>query len=142
MAGVPFEPVARLATPATAAAARELLVRQTEFARAKSEVEHRLPRRDPRFSEELFRAWRNAIRTGTIPPPGDPPSRAFAVCECRPKELHRIRERRTVSLPASLLYDAYLPGSSGPSGQRRCYGVRQPASLLCAASLTVTSALG
>ena len=41
-----------------------------------------------------------------------------------------------------LLYDAYLPGSSGPPGQRRCYEVRQPASLLCAAYLTVTSAPG
>src|SRR5436190_1339617 len=83
MAGVPFEPVARLATPATAAAARELLVRQTDFARAKSEIEHRLHRRDSRFSEELFRGWRDAIRTGTVPPAGDPPSRAFAVCwEC------------------------------------------------------------
>jgi hypothetical protein len=83
MAGVPFEPVARLATPATAAAARELLVRQTEFARAKSEVERLLHRRDPGLSGELFRAWRKAIRTATIPPPGDPPSRAFAVCsEC------------------------------------------------------------
>ena len=83
MAGVPFEPVARLATTATAAAARELLVRQAEFARARSEVEHLLHRRGHGLSEELFRAWRKAIRTGTMPPSADPPSRAFAVCwEC------------------------------------------------------------
>ena len=83
MAGVPFEPVARLATTATAAAARELLVRQAEFARAKTEVEHLLYRRGHGLSEELFRAWRKAIRTGTMPPSADPPSRAFAVCwEC------------------------------------------------------------
>ena len=83
MAGVPFEPVAQLATTATAAAARELLVRQTEFARARTEVEHLLYRRGHGLSEELFRAWRKAIRTGTMPPAADPPSRAFAVCwEC------------------------------------------------------------
>src|SRR5204863_5172444 len=46
-------------------------------------VERLLHRRDPGFSGELFRAWRKAIRSGAIPPPGDPPSQAFAVCwEC------------------------------------------------------------
>lgn len=83
MAGVPFEIVARLATTATAVAARELLARQAEFVRAKTEVEHLLRRRGHGLSEELFRAWRKAIRTGTMPPAADPPSRAFAVCwEC------------------------------------------------------------
>jgi hypothetical protein len=83
MAGVPFEPVARLATTATAAAARELLVKQAEFAHAKTEVEHLLYKRGHGLSEELFRAWRKAIRTGTMPPSADPPSHAFAVCwEC------------------------------------------------------------
>lgn len=83
MAGVPFEPIERLATPATAAAARELLVRQKEFARAKAEVEHLLGRPGHGLSEELFRAWRKAIRSGTMPPAADPPSRAFANCwEC------------------------------------------------------------
>lgn len=83
MAGVPFEPLERLATTATAAAARELLVRQAEFSRARTEVEHLLYRRDHGLSEELFRAWRKAIRTGTMPPAADPPSRAFTVCrEC------------------------------------------------------------
>jgi hypothetical protein len=83
MAGVPFEPVARLAMTATAAAARELLVRQTEFNRAKAEVEHLLRRPGHGLSEEMFRAWRKAIRSGQMPPAGDPPSRAFAACwEC------------------------------------------------------------
>ncbi|MEY2490900.1 MAG: hypothetical protein QOC70_2842, partial [Verrucomicrobiota bacterium] len=83
LAGVPFEPLARLATTATAAAARGLLVRQAEFARARTEVEHLLHRRGHGLSEELFRAWRKAVRTGTMPPAADPPSRAFAVCwEC------------------------------------------------------------
>ena len=80
MAGVPFEPVTRLATTATAGAARELLVRQAEFAEAKSEVEHLLYGRVHGLSDELFRAWRKAIRTGAMPPAVDPPSRAFAVC--------------------------------------------------------------
>jgi hypothetical protein len=83
MAGVPFEPLAQLATTGTAAAARELLVRRAEFARAKTEVEQLLYRRGHGLSEELFRAWRKAIRTGAMPPAADPPSRAFAVCwEC------------------------------------------------------------
>jgi len=86
MAGVPFEPVARLATTATAAAARELLVRQAEFARARAEVEQLLYRRGHGLSEELFRAWRKAIRTGAMPPSADAPSRAFGECwECAAK---------------------------------------------------------
>jgi hypothetical protein len=83
MAGVPFEAIEQLSTPTTAAAARELLVRQEEFAKAKSEVERLLRSRAHGLSEELFRAWRKAIRSGAIPPVADPPSRAFASCwEC------------------------------------------------------------
>jgi hypothetical protein len=83
MAGVPFEPVARLATTATAAAARELLARQAEFDEARAGVARLLRGRDHGLSEELFRAWRKAIRTGSMPPAGDPPSHAFVVCwEC------------------------------------------------------------
>src|SRR3989442_16032642 len=83
MAGVPFEAIEQLSTPVTAAAARELLVRQGEFANARSEVEHLLRSRAHGLSEELFRAWRKAIRSGAMPPAADPPSRAFASCwEC------------------------------------------------------------
>jgi len=83
MAGVPFEPVARLATTATAAAARELLARQAEFDEARTGVERLLRGRDHGLSEELFRAWRKAIRTGSMPPAADAPSHAFAICwEC------------------------------------------------------------
>jgi hypothetical protein len=83
MAGVPFEPVEQLATRATAQAARELLVRQNEFAEAKAEVEHLLRKPGHGLSEELFRAWRKAIRSGTMPPADDPPSLAFSNCwEC------------------------------------------------------------
>ena len=63
MAGVPFEPMADLATTATAAAARELIVRQEEFLRARAEVEQLLRRRDHGLSGELFRAWRKAVRS-------------------------------------------------------------------------------
>lgn len=80
MAGVPFDLLERLATPETARLARELVVRQDEFARAKAEVEGLLRHRGHGLSEELFRAWRKAIRSGTMPPAGDAPSRAFANC--------------------------------------------------------------
>jgi hypothetical protein len=83
MAGVPFDAVEKLATVETAALARELVVRQDEFAKAKAEVEDLLCHRGHGLSEELFRAWRKAIRSGTMPPTGDAPSRAFAQCwEC------------------------------------------------------------
>jgi hypothetical protein len=83
MAGVPFEGMGQLATTAIAAAGRELLVRQTEFFCARTEVEHLLSRRGHGLSEELFRAWRKAIRTGAMPPATDAPSRAFSHCwEC------------------------------------------------------------
>ena len=46
-------------------------------------MEQLLRRRDHGLSEEFFRAWRKAIRTGAMPPAADLPSRAFAVCwEC------------------------------------------------------------
>ncbi|MEY2519509.1 MAG: hypothetical protein QOF24_1268 [Verrucomicrobiota bacterium] len=83
MAGVPFDVVEKLATVKTAKAARELLVRQTDFARAKAEVEDLLRHRGHGLSEELFRAWRKAIRSGTMPPAADQSSHAFANCwEC------------------------------------------------------------
>ncbi|HEV8185973.1 MAG TPA: hypothetical protein VGP40_08465 [Chthoniobacterales bacterium] len=83
MAGVPFDVVERLATTRTSERARELLVRQAEFASAKTEVERLLWSRGHGLTEELFRAWRKAIRTGTMPPAADPSSHAFALCwEC------------------------------------------------------------
>jgi len=83
MAGVPFDVVEKLATVKTAQLARELVVRQDAFAKAKAEVEALLRHRGHGLSEELFRAWRKAIRSGTMPPAADQPSRAFAHCwEC------------------------------------------------------------
>jgi hypothetical protein len=83
MAGVPFDVLEKLGTVETARLARELVVRQDEFATAKTEVEALLRYRGHGLSEELFRAWRKAIRSGSMPPAGDAPSRAFAHCwEC------------------------------------------------------------
>ena len=102
MAGVPFEPLERLATVRSAAHAREVIARQADFSHAKAEVERLLQHRGHGLSEELFRAWRKAIRTGAIPPAEDPPSRAFAVCwECA-SELARAETELKQSLPQEL----------------------------------------
>jgi hypothetical protein len=83
MAGVPFDALDGIATIETAKLAREYIVRQDDFARAKAEVESVLASRRHNLSKELFRAWRKAIRSGTMPPAGDQPSQAFANCwEC------------------------------------------------------------
>ena len=125
MAGVPFEIVERLCTPATSAAARELLLRREEFSNAKAEVEEILRSRTHGLSKELFRAWRKAIRSGTVPPIADPPSRVFAACwdgaakladaeahfdQCLQRELKTAREAlldsaRTI-LPPYLVFAA------------------------------------
>src|SRR6478672_7179680 len=83
MAGVPFRAVAGLATPATAEAARQLLVRENEFAQARAEVGQLLPKEGRGPSGLLLRDWRKAIQAGTVPAAVDPASRAFASCwEC------------------------------------------------------------
>lgn len=83
MAGVPFDVLSNLATTETAALARQLVAGQDEFGTARSEVEELLRHRGHGLPEDLFRAWRKAIRSGTMPPAGDAPSRAFARCwEC------------------------------------------------------------
>ena len=125
MAGVPFEPIERLCTRETSAAGRELLVRREEFSQATSEVEGILRSRTHGLSKELFRAWRKAIRSGTVPPPADPPSRAFAACwdrasklasaeahfdQCLQRELETARETLLASartiLPPYLVFAA------------------------------------
>ncbi|MDQ6911620.1 MAG: hypothetical protein M3119_06595 [Verrucomicrobiota bacterium] len=86
-AGVPFDHLERLATPRATAAARELLVRQREFADAKANVELLLRTRDHGLSDELFAGWRKAIRAGAVPAATDQTSGAFAVCwECAQKQ--------------------------------------------------------
>ena len=76
MAGVPFEPIEKLATPGTGAAARELLTRRDECARAKSEVRSEL--RSQVLSKEESQIWREAIRRGAAPTLAKTPSRSFA----------------------------------------------------------------
>lgn len=80
MAGVPFDVIEELATVETSRLASELVLRQDEFAQAKTEVESILGRPRHGLSKELFKAWRKALRSGTIPPPVDAPSQAFAKC--------------------------------------------------------------
>jgi hypothetical protein len=110
MAGVPFDILERLATVETARLARELVVRQDEFARAKAEVEALLRHRGHGLPEELFRAWRKAIRSGTMPPAGDAPSQAFAHCwECASRlaateaQLEETLKRELATARTSLL---------------------------------------
>jgi hypothetical protein len=110
MAGVPFDALDRLATVETAKLAREYVVRQDDFAKAKAEVESVLASRKHNLSKELFRAWRKAIRSGTIPPAGDQPSQAFANCwECAAQlaqveaRLEQCLERELVEARANLL---------------------------------------
>src|SRR2546421_1002799 len=102
MAGAPFEPLEQLATTKAAAFAREVVVRQKDFARAKTEVERLLQRRGHGLSEELFRAWRKAIRSGTMPPAADGPSSAFAVCWQRAADLATAEAQLKQSLAHEL----------------------------------------
>jgi hypothetical protein len=103
MAGVPFDVVERLGTLETARLGRELVVRQDEFAKARSEVEALLRHRGHGLSEELFRAWRKAIRSGIMPPaPGDAPSRAFAECRESAARVAEVESNLEKSLQAEL----------------------------------------
>jgi len=62
MAGVPFEAVSQLATVKTAAAARELLVRQERLATARNAAERFVGSRESGLSGEESRAFRAALR--------------------------------------------------------------------------------
>jgi len=120
---VPFEILESLATVATAEAAREFLVREAEFAKARLAVERVLNSRNHNLSKEQFRVWRKAIRSGVMPAAVDPPSSAFASCwdcaanlavaearlerslqdELRPARAFLLEAARTV-LPRYLLF--------------------------------------
>jgi len=83
LAGVPFDVVEQLATPRTSAAARELMVRQEEFVGCASEVDRFLQSHGRELSKELFRAWKKAIRHGSLPP-SQPVLDVFEKCrECQ-----------------------------------------------------------
>ncbi len=77
MAGVPFEALDRLATPATAQAARELLAKQAFFQHARSAVETILASREHNLSQDLFQTWRRAVRSGLMPSVVEPDSGPF-----------------------------------------------------------------
>ena len=68
MAGAPFETVEQLSTCVTSGAARELLVRQREFADARGAAEKLFAHRIEELSDDAFKTWRIAIRQGRIPP--------------------------------------------------------------------------
>jgi hypothetical protein len=102
MAGVPFDVVEQLATPETSRLARELVVRQDEFTQAKTEVERILGRPRHGLSKELFKAWRKALRSGTIPPAVDAPSQAFGHCWQRASALAETEARLDEALQREL----------------------------------------
>jgi hypothetical protein len=67
MAGVPFEVIQRLATPATSRAARDLIASRERFAKAKADLEILLARRDNGLSPEEFHELRAAVRANRAP---------------------------------------------------------------------------
>ena len=80
MAGVPFETLEKLSTTETAQAARELIARQADFSRSKSDVEEFLAVHKHDLPKEQFRIWRKAIRSGVMPLAADPPSSVLVRC--------------------------------------------------------------
>ncbi|MBA3543752.1 MAG: hypothetical protein H0T83_04840, partial [Chthoniobacterales bacterium] len=80
MAGVPFDVLEEIATPATFQAAKDLLAAEREFAQAKLEVEEFLACHREEFSKEQLRAWNKAIRSGVIPAAEDEISSSFSAC--------------------------------------------------------------
>jgi hypothetical protein len=93
MAGVPFEPLEQLATAATAAAARDLLVRQEEWAAAISEVDEALRSRRHGLTREQFRVWHKAVRTGVMSEIDNPGPGLFAAAHTRAGELSLALKR-------------------------------------------------
>ena len=71
VAGVPFDHLTRLSTSRTASAARELIAKRNEFQIAKSGLETLLRTRAHGLTEDQFRAWRSAVRSGKIPSSAD-----------------------------------------------------------------------
>jgi Lantibiotic dehydratase, N terminus len=67
MAGVPFEPLLRIATTGTAQAARELLVRRSELSRAHAVLEGFVSSRASNLSADESRKLRAALRSKELP---------------------------------------------------------------------------
>lgn len=77
MAGVPFEPIERLATTAVSEAAREVLFRRKQFSTAKLAVQSELRSEDNVFSKKQSRIWSEAIRRDRTPVTVEAPPRSF-----------------------------------------------------------------
>ncbi len=78
MAGVPFEALGALATPLTAAAARQLVSAEAMLLRSRTAVEQLLASRKHDLNREQFQAWRKAVRTNVMPSSPDPSTGLFA----------------------------------------------------------------
>ena len=102
LAGLPFDVLQQFGTPSTSAAARALLVRQDEFAKAKSDVEHLLRSRGHGLSEPAFRAWRKAVRSGSTPPETDLPLKQLAEYKASAANLAAEESKLTELLPRKL----------------------------------------
>jgi hypothetical protein len=76
MAGVPFDTVEQLATQQTAAAARELLIKQRQFLKCGEDVDRFLQSRGRDLSKELYRSWKRTLRHGA-PAPIEPTLEVF-----------------------------------------------------------------
>ena len=120
MAGVPFDVVEELATLRTSAFAGKLVVRQEEFVGYASKVDRFLQSHGRELSKELFRAWKKAIRGGSLPP-SQPLVDVFDKCrecqreiselevrlyECIHQELNQARS--TLHRSAGKILPAYL----------------------------------
>src|ERR1700719_4406792 len=101
MAGVPFDVVEQLATLRTSAFAGKLVVRREEFVGYASQVDRFLQSHGRELSKELFRAWKKAIRGGSLPP-SQPLLDVFEKCrECQ-REISELEARLYVCIHQEL----------------------------------------
>ena len=65
---MPFDVVEQLATPQTITVAREFMARQKELVGCASKIDRFLQSHGRELSKDLYRAWKKAIRHGSLPP--------------------------------------------------------------------------
>ena len=132
MAGVPFEPIERLATTGTAMCARELLVRQDALAKARVSAEQFVGSPAHNLSAEESRTLRAALRSGDAPAalsrPQPPEFVSFIECSSRlpaaEAALAETLERELASGRIALLEESrsilpqYLIFGAGGFGER------------------------
>lgn len=103
MAGVSFDLLENLGTPATIVAARELLGRREELRRAKSTVERLLRSPDHGLSVEAYRALRVAIRSGgVLTPSAGPQSQESAAYSTAAASLEEAESRLQKTLEGEI----------------------------------------